>query len=151
MKYIVSILIVFFSLGLYHSHAACSVDFEWDKPISELVDNCMEKNETLVVRTDGKDLNAGIWTNRIINDLIARIWGILGVVAVLMIVYGAFLMTLSGGDEEKIKKWKDLVKWTVLWFIALVAAGWIISLIITTIFEFSIGAPPVLDTPPAVD
>jgi len=38
----------------------------------------------------------------------------LGLLAVGAIVYGGLLMTLSGGEDEKIKKGKDIIKWSLL-------------------------------------
>lgn len=118
------------------SHSACSIDIENTDSVAAMVDNCFNDGETLVIQP-GNDLIAGDQTNSLIKGYINNLWWILWVIAILMIVYSGFLMTLSWGDDEKIKKWKDLLKWTVIWFIALVSAGGIISLLITTIFEFS--------------
>lgn len=67
------------------------------------------------------------WTN--------AIWWLLGLLAVGAIVYGAFIMTVSGWDDERIKKGKDIVKWSLVWFFALISAGSLLRLVTEVIFS----------------
>jgi len=60
---------------------------------------------------------------------------LLGLLAVGAIVYGGLMMTLSWGEDEKVKKWKDIVKWSMLWFLAVIAAGGIVRLIVEVMFS----------------
>ena len=60
---------------------------------------------------------------------------LLSLLAVGAIVYGGLLMTLSWGEDERIKKWKDVVKWALLGFLAVVMTWAIIRLIIEFVFE----------------
>jgi heme/copper-type cytochrome/quinol oxidase subunit 2 len=92
---------------------------------------------TMVIDDQNKDLNSWSWTNELINSLIQWLWVILAIWAIAMLVYSWFLMTISAGDDEKVKKWKELFKWTIIWFIALVSAWWLVSLLISFIFDFA--------------
>ncbi len=62
---------------------------------------------------------------------------LLGLLAVGAIVYGGLLMTLSGWEEEKIKKWKDVVKWSLIWFLAIVTTGALIRVIVEFVFDIA--------------
>ncbi len=69
-----------------------------------------------------------------ISSWTTTIAGFLALLAVGAIVYGGLLMTLSTGDDEKIKKGKDVVKWSILGFIGVVVAGGLISVLVNFIF-----------------
>ena len=49
-------------------------------------------------------------TNKIINVVI----GVLGVVAVAVVIYGGFLFLTAQGDPGKIKKGKDSITWGII-------------------------------------
>jgi hypothetical protein len=70
------------------------------------------------------------WFKDKINDWIQYIALILWVWAVWALVYAAILLQLSGGEDEQIKKAKNIVKWTIIWFLLLVSASWIIYIVI---------------------
>jgi len=69
-----------------------------------------------------------------INKWTRIIATILSLLAVGSIVLGAFFMTFSWGEDEKIKKWKGIVKWSIFGFLGVVTAGWLISLVVNFIF-----------------
>ncbi len=56
--------------------------------------------------------------NRDIPDLVGGIiqyvLGIIGILALVMFIYGGILWMTSGGSAEKIKKGKDTIVWAVL-------------------------------------
>jgi hypothetical protein len=60
---------------------------------------------------------------------------LLALLSVGAIVYGGLMMTISGGEDEKIKKWKDIVKWAMLGFLGLIVAWWIVRLIVEVMFS----------------
>ena len=131
------VFIVVFSSSVYWWDAPCS-DFEGDRSITDLVTGCIESNGQLTV--GGNDVTIGTGTNNIINTLIGNLWIMLSIWAVIMIVYAGLLMTMSGWNDEKIKKWKDLLKWTLIGYIALLTAGWIVSFVISLIFNIAAGS-----------
>lgn len=69
-----------------------------------------------------------------INKWIVNLSVFLWVMAVGSLVYAAFLMQISGGADEDIKKGKNIVKNTILWFLALIMASGIVYLVINVMF-----------------
>lgn len=69
------------------------------------------------------------WTNNIAT--------LLWLLAIGWIVYGWFLMTLSAWEDEKIKKWKEVVKWSLIGFLALVSASSLVRIVVEFIFSLS--------------
>jgi len=47
----------------------------------------------------------------IIGNVIKAVLGIVGSLALLMFIYGGFLWVTSAGNDEKIKKGKDILLW----------------------------------------
>ena len=99
--------------------------------VSQNLGNCLSASD-LVNPGDWKiewSVKAKIvyWT----NQLAKLLW----LLAVGAIVYGAGLMTLSVWDDEKIKKWKDVVKWSMLGFLWLLLAGALVRLVIEIMFS----------------
>ncbi len=106
-------------------------DCQFNGSIQGSLDGCLD--DSTLVDASGPTLIEGnvkvqviTWTNALA--------AFLGLIAVGAIVYGGLLMTLSFGDEEKIKKGKDIVKWALIWFLALITAGAFIRLIVELIF-----------------
>jgi amino acid transporter len=69
----------------------------------------------------------------IIGRLISAILGVTGSIALLMFVYGGFLWLISGGEAEKVKKGKEVMKWAVLGLVVIVGAYMIVSMIVTAL------------------
>ncbi len=59
----------------------------------------------------------------------------LWVFAVWSVVIGALMLTLSAWEEEKVKKAKDVVKWGLIWFIWIISASAIISLVVRIMYS----------------
>jgi hypothetical protein len=59
----------------------------------------------------------------------------LWVFAVWSIVLWGLMLTLSAWEEEKIKKAKDIVKWGIIWFLWIITASAIISIIVRIIYS----------------
>lgn len=125
------LILIFWNWDFAHADD-CRFDGTWGESVTNIVEDCVKG--TIVVNKD--DVEVGWWANDIVLNFIQIVWSILSILAVLMLVYSGFLMTLSTGDDEKIKKGKDLFKWTLIWYIALLSAGAIVSLVISTIYEF---------------
>lgn len=50
----------------------------------------------------------------VITRIVKYVLGLVGLIAVIMIIYGGFVWMTSGGNTEKIKKGKDTVVWAIL-------------------------------------
>lgn len=61
------------------------------------------------------------------------ILGFAGTVAVIMVIYGAFQMSLMGLTSEDKKKWADTIQHGIIGFIIAVSAWFIINLIINNL------------------
>lgn len=111
------------------SFADC--EYAENSSISDALDGCLAWAD--LVNPDGGKIEIGI-KNKIVywTTQLAKLFWLLAVGA---IVYGGLMMTLSWWEDEKIKKWKDIVKWAMLWFLWLMAAGWIIRIIVEVMFS----------------
>jgi len=59
----------------------------------------------------------------------------LSIMAVWSIVYWAFMLTISTWEDEKVKKWKDIVKWWIIGFLAIISAWWLITVLINFMYR----------------
>ena len=75
------------------------------------------------------------WLKKIVTDKISDISVILWLLAVAMIVYAGMLMQFSAWDDSKVKKAKDLIKWTLIWVIFLISAWWIVHIVINLMYS----------------
>lgn len=123
------IVSVFWYIHLHNVSADCVYNEAWS--IGQNLDNCLS-DSALVNPWDGL-IEWGVknkvvyWTNQLATFL--------SLIAVGAIVYGAWLMTVSVGDEEKVKKWKDVIKWAMLWFLWLLLAGALVRIVIEIMFS----------------
>ena len=67
-------------------------------------------------------------TNKIINVVL----GVLGVVAVGVVIYGGFLFLTAQGDPGKIKKGKDSITWGIIGLIIALLSWSIINFVLST-------------------
>ena len=67
-------------------------------------------------------------TNKIINVVI----GVLGVVAVAVVIYGGFLFLTAQGDPGKIKKGKDSITWGIIGLIIALLSWSIINFVLSS-------------------
>jgi len=69
----------------------------------------------------------------IIGFIIRALLGIVGSLALLMFIFGGFTWVVSGGNEEKIKKGKDMVIWATLGLVIIFASYSLVSFVISAI------------------
>jgi hypothetical protein len=118
---------------IHASYADCNVNESQIKnlDISDKLSECLDWSD-LVDPGDGL-IEVGIKDKLI--QWTAQLGWLLWLLAVGAIVYGGLMMTISWWEDEKIKKWKDIVKWAMLWFLWLIAAWWIVRLIVEVMFS----------------
>lgn len=97
--------------------------------LSDFLNNCKPKS---VVWNSDMTIEGGF--KEILNRWIGNIALILWVMAVGALVYAALLFQFANGEDEKIKKAKDIVKWTIIGFILLISASGIIYIVINVMF-----------------
>ncbi|MDD3145572.1 MAG: hypothetical protein PHV23_05690 [Candidatus Gracilibacteria bacterium] len=134
MKKLFIILSVFiFSIFSISSVLAGNCDYN-DGTISSELKDCLigsplVGSEAKIIGGDGFQQTINTWTKNISLYL--------GIGAVLGIVYGSFMMTISAGEDEKINKSKDIIKWSIIGFLGLISASFIINLIVRVIYSFN--------------
>ena len=69
------------------------------------------------------DMKVNWWAKEFVEEIILRISAFLFVIAVWVIAYWCIIIVASNWEEEEIKKWKDIIKWTLIWFLWLVSAA----------------------------
>ncbi len=121
--------------SFFPTFAATSTNY-WDYDESSTVsDNLNNFAPNTLVWTDKttydieEDFKSQIW------DIVTNISVALSIIAVLALVIAALKMTLSQWKDENIKKAKDIIKWTIIWYLALISAWAIIAILINFIYS----------------
>ena len=133
-----TIFISFFA-GVSYVSANCAFDpaVEWQN-ISDALANCLEWDDAkskLVKAWNVKIWWEEPWFKDVIQWWVQTLGSVLAILAVGAIVYGSLLLVLSGWEEEKLKKWKDVVKWSIVWFLWVIFAGVLITIVVNVMFS----------------
>jgi len=123
-------LLILFSIFSWDVTYAADCDFWLNSSIGTALDNCLSDTDLV----DPGNALIESWVKQKLLSWTTALWGLLWLLAVWAVVYGAFLMTVSGWDDERIKKGKDIVKWSLIGFFALIAAWSILRLVTEVIF-----------------
>ena len=129
-KIILFLLLSIFSLSFVYAWT-CSYNFWWS--IQSSLNNCLS-DTTLIqpewnLKTTWEHFSGKIyWITKVIASF-------LSLLAVLWIVYWSFLLVTSAWEDEKIKKWKDIIKCAIIGFLWVVLASSFIVLITKFIFD----------------
>ena len=70
-----------------------------------------------------------------LNTIISVVIGVLGLLAVAIIIYGGFMYTTSAGDASKIKKAKDTIMYGVIGLVIALLAFAIVNFVVSSIFK----------------
>lgn len=122
------IMLLFFSFFDVFS-AGCTYDEGWF--VWENLNNCLQWSSLVSVD------NALVtdWFKTKIISWVTTIWSVLSLIAVWWIVYGAFELVISSGADETVSKWKNIIKRSIIWFIALLSAGSIIAIVVNVMYS----------------
>lgn len=77
--------------------------------------------------------NKGITVYDILGRVIKAALGLTGAIALIMFIYGGFLMMFSGGNSTAVKKGKDTLVMAVLGLVVIFASYAIVNFVITNI------------------
>lgn len=124
---LVSALFLFFSLQ-YTFSASANCSLEWD--ISSAVERCVD-GTWLYVASDWK-IEGGM--RQVVLSWVKNISLYIWIFAVFAIVFAAFMLVISTGNDEKINKAKDIFKWAVLWLVWVMFAGTLITVLVNTFY-----------------
>ncbi|MEK7516207.1 MAG: hypothetical protein AAB562_01275, partial [Patescibacteria group bacterium] len=83
------------------------------------------------------ELNTGTTTTLpvIIGKIIAVGIGLVGVIFLVLMVYGGFLWMTARGDEQKVEKSKDLITAAVIGLVIVLAAYIITNFVVTNLLS----------------
>ena len=122
--------VLFFVSSSWETSSTCSYT-EGSINYTGALEGCL--NDTSLVNS--WSLEASDWFKKFILNLIKIIAGFFALLAVWALVYGALMLTLSAWEDEKIKKAKDIVKWALIWFLAIISSGALITIIIEVFYS----------------
>ena len=116
---------------------ACSYDLDstwtWNI-IKDSLDQCLGDTTLVNPKTNlevGSIDSFSVQVNWWINNISLYIW----LLAVFAIVFWAFMLNFSWWEDEKVKKAKDIIKWSIIWFIWVILASGIANLIIKIMYS----------------
>ena len=77
----------------------------------------------------------GASLTEIVQSILNWIFGIIGIVAVVMIIIGGFNMMISSGDPGKVKKGKDTILYGIIGLVVALLAFAIVNFVLNGIFK----------------
>ena len=78
-------------------------------------------------------VNTDLYT--MIQNILNWIFGVIGIVAVIMIIIGGFNMMISSGDPGKVKKGKDTILYGIIGLVVAILAFAIVNFVLTNVFK----------------
>lgn len=108
-----------------------SADCTYEGDTKTNLNNCLEWSK--LVNVTNVAINDGFKTK--IISWVTTIGSVLSLIAVWWIVYGAFELVISSGADETVSKWKNIIKRSILWFIALLSAGSVIAIVVNVMYS----------------
>jgi hypothetical protein len=69
----------------------------------------------------------------LIGRIIKAVLGVVGSLALLMVIYGGFTWMLAAGSSEKIKKGRDIIVWAIIGIVIIFTSYAIVTFVITSI------------------
>ena len=134
MKKILIFLVILFSVFtvvIPDTFSACNYT-DWDD-VWDALDWCL--SDSNLVSWKKVEIKAWGWFQNQITQWTNNIALYLWIFAVGSIVFWGLMLVFSAWEEEKIKKAKDIVKWWIIWFVWIISASAIISIIVRIIYS----------------
>lgn len=132
MKKILIIITLLFSIFAL-SNNFCSAESELEHELEWNVSDMLTKYTPWKVVNTG-DYTAETWVKKLVTKLVTNISYILWVIAIWAIVYWWITLAISAWEDEKVSKWKNIIKWAIIWFVWLVSASGLITIVINVIY-----------------
>lgn len=134
MKKLLIILILMFSFfSIFLPEAFWTCTYNEGAKIWTSLNNCLSNSK--LVNWKDVTVKAWGWFETQIKKWTTNIALYLWIFAVGSIVVWGLMLTLSAWEEEKIKKAKDIVKWWIIWFVWIITASAIISIIVRLVYS----------------
>lgn len=133
MKKILSILLfLFFLFSFDLVFWAKDCEYSSGSSISDNLDYCLNNSE-LVKWWD--DAQIWSWFDWFVKKITNSVSLFLSILSVFGIVYGSAMLVFSAWEDEKINKAKTTVKWSIIWFLAIILASTIINILVKVIYS----------------
>jgi len=118
---------------------AIQVNAWWCSYDGSNVESSLSKclSDTKLVKAKNLTVEKGGF-NKKIYAITKTIATILSLGAIFWIIYWSFLLVVAWWEEEKIKKWKDVIKWSIIGFVWVVVASSLITLLITFFYSINV-------------
>ena len=68
-----------------------------------------------------------------VGTIIGGIFGVVGALAVLMIVYGGLMWMTSGGNQERVKKGRDVLVWATVGIVVIFSSYIILNFVLNVL------------------
>lgn len=122
-------LVLFLSLSLSLFYSVEAEELTPEKPVSSL--------EKVVGASGlaGAERESAASIGQKIGTIIGYFLSFLGVVALILVIYGGFLWMTAGGSEEKIKKAKELLKDAAIGLVIILLSYLIVNTIMVNIYS----------------
>lgn len=100
-----------------------------DKPT---IEECLEGEEKEGEEKEGIKAKADLMST--VKKIVDFIIGLIGVVAVFMVIFGGFQYTTSQGDPGKVKKAKDTILYGIVGLVVALLAFGIVNFVLKNLF-----------------
>lgn len=130
-KFFVLIFSIILSFTFFNSSEASSCNFNND--FTSSLEWCVRWNENVIQPPSG-DLKVESGFKTLLEFFIENIATVLALLAIWSIAYGSMVIVASWWNDDKISKWKKIIIWALVWFLALVSANGIIRIIVYFIY-----------------
>lgn len=121
------------------THAACGWWTLWfGCPTAWQIEYCQDGKCTLSWGSDATKIAVGATFSQktisvYVTDIVKYFLGFVSLVGVVYILYAGAQLMLWGGDEEKVKKARQIIIYVIVWILVMWIAYWIVSIIINAI------------------
>jgi hypothetical protein len=128
MKKLLLLLVLLFSFNL-----AFISYWDYDES-SDVSTNLNNFAPDTLVWTNVDKYTVETWFKTQISTIVKNISIALSLIAVWALVFAGLKMTLSQWKDEDLKKAKDIIKWTLIWYLWMISAWALIAIVINFIY-----------------
>ena len=89
--------------------------------------------------TFGNPLGSWVDPDEIVGHVVKRVLEVLGVGAIIMLIYAGIMWMISQGNQEKTEKAKKILLWTSIGLAIILGSYGITQLVFTKLITFSTG------------
>lgn len=100
-------------------------------PATALAQSATSTTGAVVKLQDPLDLKGGI--PELVGNIVNAAVGIVGAMALLIFVYGGFLLLTSAGEAGKIQSGKDAMKWSVIGLAVVFSSYALVRFVLSTL------------------